>query len=138
MSGGLQVKNFDFTLGKSLTVGGFINNNPQRFSINVGQSEDLISLHVDSRFNYGPDKKTIVLNSTREGSAGKWETEQRCMDFNFFAGQYFEMTITYDINKFSIDVRDGCKMEFPNRYSEEVMTFLFLAGDAKLTYVKLE
>nr|P26788.1 RecName: Full=Congerin-1; AltName: Full=Beta-galactoside-binding lectin 1; AltName: Full=Congerin I [Conger myriaster] len=134
-SGGLQVKNFDFTVGKFLTVGGFINNSPQRFSVNVGESMNSLSLHLDHRFNYGADQNTIVMNSTLKGDNG-WETEQRSTNFTLSAGQYFEITLSYDINKFYIDILDGPNLEFPNRYSKEFLPFLSLAGDARLTLVK--
>nr|3AJY_A Chain A, Ancestral congerin Con-anc [synthetic construct]3AJY_C Chain C, Ancestral congerin Con-anc [synthetic construct] len=135
MSGGLEVKNFDFKVGKFLTVGGVINNYAKRFSINVGESTNSLSLHLDHRFNYGADQNTIVLNSMVNSG---WETEQRSKNFPFSAGEYFEITITFDTNKFYIELLDGHKLEFPNRYKKEALNFLSLAGDARLTFVKLE
>nr|3AK0_A Chain A, Ancestral congerin Con-anc [synthetic construct]3AK0_B Chain B, Ancestral congerin Con-anc [synthetic construct] len=135
MSDGVEVKNITFKLGMYLTVGGVVNSNAKRFSINVGESTDSIALHIDHRFSYGADQNTIVLNSMVDDG---WQQEQRSKNFPFTAGEHFQITITFDIDTFYIQLPDGHKVEFPNRHGDEAFNFIYLAGDARLTFVRLE
>ncbi|KAJ8263908.1 hypothetical protein GJAV_G00142960 [Gymnothorax javanicus] len=71
-----------------LMIKGVPKPDPVRFTINVGQSEQVIGLHFDFRFNYLGESRTIVMNSFNNGS---WGEELREHNFPFEAGREFEV-----------------------------------------------
>ncbi|KAJ8283603.1 hypothetical protein COCON_G00024530 [Conger conger] len=131
-----EVRNIPFRLGMYLTVGGVVNSNATRFSINLCPSDDSIGMHIDHRFSYGADQNVLVLNSLVHNVG--WQQEERSKKFPFSKGQSFQTTITFDTNTFYIELSNGETVEFPNRSKDEVFNVIYLAGDARLTYVRLE
>nr|1WLW_A Chain A, Congerin II [Conger myriaster] len=131
-----EVRNIPFKLGMSLTVGGVVNSNATRFSINVGESTDSIAMHMDHRFSYGADQNVLVLNSLVHNVG--WQQEERSKKFPFTKGDHFQTTITFDTHTFYIQLSNGETVEFPNRNKDAAFNLIYLAGDARLTFVRLE
>ncbi|KAJ8363241.1 hypothetical protein SKAU_G00120720, partial [Synaphobranchus kaupii] len=105
------------------------------FTINVGNSEEVIALHFDIRFDYLGDKRTIVLNSLENGS---WNEEQRERNFPFEAGQEFEMTISFTNDYFYINLYDGNMIQFPNLLRGNHYKFLLMCGDVMVHSIKVK
>ncbi|KAJ8363244.1 hypothetical protein SKAU_G00120750, partial [Synaphobranchus kaupii] len=105
------------------------------FTIDVGNSEEVIALHFDFRFDYSEEKRTIVLNSLENGS---WNEEQRETNFPFEADQEFEMTISFTDDYFYINLHDGNMIQFPNRLGENNYKFLSMCGDVMVRSIKVK
>ncbi|KAJ8363246.1 hypothetical protein SKAU_G00120770 [Synaphobranchus kaupii] len=130
-----EAKNMSFKSGMEMRIKGVPKSNPIRFTINVGNSEEVIALHFDFRFNYLREKCTIVLNSLENGS---WNGEQRERNFPFEAGQEFEMTISFTDDYFYINLYDGTMIQFPNHLGEKNYKFLSMRGDVMVQSIKVK
>lgn len=127
------------------------------FNVNIGPNETDIALHVDPRFNYGPDINTVVCNTYQRGS---WHVEVRERSFPFCRGVQFKvhffvaLHVCYSIivlltclssnlclclfiqiiiyltpREFVVTLPDGCNIHFPNRLGEEHYSFITVGGD---------
>ncbi|KAJ8263744.1 hypothetical protein GJAV_G00140810 [Gymnothorax javanicus] len=97
--------------------------------VNVGHSTDDVAIHIDQRFNYRGDVRTIVLNS---GGPNQWQQEERSKSFPFEAGQPFWMTVHFNYDTFDIYLANGDKVQFANRPKQMKYDFLFFHGDATI------
>ncbi|KAJ8273427.1 hypothetical protein GJAV_G00101500 [Gymnothorax javanicus] len=128
-------ENVSFQSGMELRIKGVPKPNPVRFTIDVGQSEQMLALHFDLRFNYAGTYRTIVLNSFENGN---WKEEQRESNFPFEAGQEFEITISVTSDNFFINLTAGNTIKFPNRLGDKHYHFLSLEGDVEVKSISLK
>ena len=69
-------------------------------TINLLDAKGGVVLHMDYRFEWGNDKKLMVLNTKPAG--GSWGTEQRMKDFYFTPGTNVELTAKAEKGHFAI------------------------------------
>ncbi|KAJ8363240.1 hypothetical protein SKAU_G00120710 [Synaphobranchus kaupii] len=131
----VEVNNMSFKPGMEFRVTGVPKSNQDGFSINVGHSDENIALHVNPRFDYGDDKRIIVLNSKKDGF---WNEELKDRNFPFQSGQEFEVTITFSKDNFYINLHDGNMLQFPNRLGDKQYDHMFCEGNAVIhgIYIK--
>ncbi|XP_064201771.1 galactose-binding lectin l-1-like isoform X4 [Anguilla rostrata] len=118
-----------FKPGMELKVKGVPKPNIDRFSINVCDSKDNITLHFDARFDYAGDKRVIVLTHFQDGS---WQDQVRERNFPFQWGQEFEVTITFADDKFYINLHDGQVLQFPNHLGDKHYDYILIKGEVTI------
>ncbi|XP_061109388.1 beta-galactoside-binding lectin-like [Conger conger] len=131
----VELQNLSFKQGMGLQVTGAPKPNPDRFAINVGESDSNIALHVNPRFQ-GSGPGVIVLNAMKDGFWGTEVIDER--NFPFRQGEEFEVSITFANDKFYISLHDGQMLEFPNRLEQPQYSKIWFTGDVRITgiYVK--
>ncbi|KAF3846755.1 hypothetical protein F7725_003833 [Dissostichus mawsoni] len=114
-----EMKNLSLTAGDRLKVKGIIQHDAERFKIELGCATDDIALHFNPRFDDDADGSVIVCNSKTGGS---W-------------GDELELTLAGDV--FEVALPDGQHLQFPNRENVDVINYVRIAGDFKLTSFKI-
>ncbi|XP_061110307.1 congerin-2-like [Conger conger] len=129
------VRQVSFKQGMELRVTGVPKPNPDRFTINVGESDSKIALHVNPRFQ-GSGPGVIVLNAMKDGS---WDTEVRDeRNFPFQQGEEFEVSITFANEQFYISLHNGHMLEFPNRLEQPQYSKIWFIADVRITGIYLK
>ncbi|KAM7395864.1 hypothetical protein PAMA_007241 [Pampus argenteus] len=119
---------------RSVIIKGQTNQNAASFTVNlVASGSGNIALHLNPRLK----KNTVVRNSFLSGCWGKEET---WLDnhFPFAAGQYFEIIVLCDPQKFRIAVNGLHQLDYKHRVQNlSCITQLEVLGDVTLQDVKL-
>ncbi|XP_061110321.1 beta-galactoside-binding lectin-like [Conger conger] len=133
--GRVELQNLSFKQGVELQVTGVPKPNPVSFTIDVGNSDSNIALHVNPRFQ-GSGPGVIVLNAMKDGFWCAQVTDER--NFPFRQGEEFEVSITFANDKFYISLHDGHMLEFPNRLEQPQYSKIWFTADVRITsiYVK--
>ncbi|KAM9318797.1 beta-galactoside-binding lectin-like [Pholidichthys leucotaenia] len=126
-----------FRAGQTMTINGVVNNDPKRFTVNIGNlnapsGQGNIALHVDLRFDVNGQKKLIILNSRDEG---KWEDEVQLKSFPFQGGKPFKIVIAFSLAEFGISYNDQAKIHFRNRVGKPDYNTIEFGGDASVSSV---
>ncbi|KAF6119466.1 galectin 2 [Phyllostomus discolor] len=130
MSAQFEIMNLDMMWGTTLTIKGKVASDADRFSINLGQGTDTLDLHFNPRF----DESTIVCNSKDDNN---WGEEQR-NDLCFCPGSEVKLTVTFESDKFKINLPDGHQLTFPNRLCHSHLSYLSVQGGFSLSSFKLD
>ncbi|XP_047428653.1 beta-galactoside-binding lectin-like [Mugil cephalus] len=125
----LIIKNMSFKVGQTLTIVGVAKADASNFALNIGPSEDEITMHINPRFNAHGDENTVVCNSYQGGS---WCEEQREDCFPFQLGEEFKIAIEFTPSEFLVTLSDGSVIHFPNRMGAEKYTCIGFDGDARV------
>uniref|UniRef100_A0A0E9XYM7 Galectin n=1 Tax=Anguilla anguilla TaxID=7936 RepID=A0A0E9XYM7_ANGAN len=122
----LKFKIVSFKPGMELKVKGVPKPNSDRFSINVCDSKENITLHFNPRFNSGGMERVIILDSRKNGH---WQNPVMLGHFPFQWGQEFEVTITFANDRFYINLHDGHVLKFPNRLADKQYDYILIDGE---------
>ncbi|XP_074552979.1 lectin, galactoside-binding, soluble, 2a [Halichoeres trimaculatus] len=135
MEAGMTVKKMSFKVGQTLTVVGVPKTDSSNFAINIGPSEQEITMHINPRFNAHGDENTVVCNSYQ---GGKWCDEHREGGFPFKQGEEFMITIEFTPTGFLVNLSDGSQIRFPNRIGLDKYAYLNFDGDVRIISVQIK
>ncbi|CAJ1075830.1 galectin-2-like [Xyrichtys novacula] len=134
MSMQLELKNAYLRTGDQLKIKGEILHDAERFQIDLGYSEDDLALHFNPRFHDDSDGTVIVCNSK---TAGCWGDEMRDMHNPLHRGTEVKIVVKLAGDMFEVELPDGQEVKFPNRAGVDLISFVRIRGDLKLTSLKI-
>ncbi|KAL7379289.1 hypothetical protein ABVT39_025528 [Epinephelus coioides] len=129
MMKGMIVKNMSFKVGQKMTVVGVPKPDATNFAVNIGPSEQEITMHINPRFNAHGDENTVVCNSYQ---GGNWCEEQRETVFPFHQGEEFKIVIEFTPSEFLVTLSDGSTITFPNRMGAEKYSHISFDGEVRI------
>ncbi|XP_041865374.1 galectin-2-like [Melanotaenia boesemani] len=130
----LELKNVDLKVGDKLQVKGEILHDAERFQIDLGCDSDDLALHFNPRFYDDADGSVLVCNSK---SAGFWGDEEREMHNPLQRGSDVKIVLKLSGDVFEVELPDGQEVQFPNRTGMDVISYIRITGDFKLTSFKI-
>ncbi|KAM9346031.1 galectin-2-like [Symphorus nematophorus] len=134
MSMQLELKNVNLRAGDQLKVKGLILHDAERFQIDLGCDADDLALHFNPRFHDDTDGAVLVCNSK---NAGCWGDEKREIHNPLMRGTDVKILLKLAGDMFEVELPDGQEIQFPNRESMDVISYIKIAGDFKLTSFKI-
>ncbi|XP_041858266.1 beta-galactoside-binding lectin-like [Melanotaenia boesemani] len=134
MTNGMIINNMSFKVGQTLTVVGVAEEDATRFAVNIGHSEQYLTLHINPRFSYGGDANVVVCNSNQGGS---WGQECRERSFPFRKGNQFKIITIFTATGFLVILSDGSMIRFPNRLGSQKYSFFSFTGDARIKSLEI-
>uniref|UniRef100_A0A8C7Y0H6 Galectin n=1 Tax=Oryzias sinensis TaxID=183150 RepID=A0A8C7Y0H6_9TELE len=157
MAPSMAIQNMSFRLGQSMAIVGTIKSDAADFSVNIGNNDQNIALHLNPRFDAFGDRDTIVCNSQQQGM---WQQEVRPGGFCFLRGQNFkvcrnicvpdfsapssscdslyehfcllQIIIKLTSTEFVVTLPNGSKICFPNRLNSDKYSFFRFDGDVRI------
>ncbi|XP_063052285.1 galectin-1-like [Engraulis encrasicolus] len=126
-----HLKNIVLRPGDQFKVQGKVASDAERFQIDLGADEDNLALHFNPRFK--EDDAAIVCNSKHEST---WGEEER-HDNPFQRGATFKILIKLTDKLFEVELPNGEELTFPNKEGMEVINYIRVKGDFKITSFKL-
>uniref|UniRef100_A0A674B3N3 Galectin n=1 Tax=Salmo trutta TaxID=8032 RepID=A0A674B3N3_SALTR len=130
----LELKHVELRAGDQFKVQGRIMDAAERFQIDLGCDEDDLALHFNPRFNDDTDGTVLVCNSK---IAGCWGDEKREIHNPLQRGSTFKIVLKLMGDMFEVEMPDGQEIMFPNREGLDVITYIRIKGDLKLTSFKI-
>uniref|UniRef100_A0A3Q2D8V3 Galectin n=1 Tax=Cyprinodon variegatus TaxID=28743 RepID=A0A3Q2D8V3_CYPVA len=130
----LELKNVNLRPGDKLKVKGEILHDAERFQIDLGLDSEDLALHFNPRFHDDADGAVLVCNSK---TAGCWGDEKREIHNPLLRGSEVKIVLKLSEDVFEVELPDGQEMQFPNRADMDVITYIRVAGDFKLTSFKI-
>ncbi|KAK0145881.1 Galectin-2 [Merluccius polli] len=127
------MKNVNLKVGDQLRVEGFIPAGADRFIINLGTGESDLALHFNPRFQV--DRKALVV--CNELTAGKWGQEKRQNCPDICSGQNIKMVFKLTGDKFRVELPGGQEVDFPNRRAIQVISYISVERDLKLSVLEI-
>ncbi|XP_040919104.1 galectin-2-like [Toxotes jaculatrix] len=134
MSMQLELKNVDLRVGDQLKVKGVILHDAERFQIDLGSDADDLALHFNPRFHDDTDGAVLVCNSK---TAGLWGDEKREIHNPLQRGADVKIVLKLTGDVFEVELPDGQEVQFPNRVGMDVISYIRVRGDFKLTSFKI-
>ncbi|XP_071330494.1 galectin-2-like [Trachinotus anak] len=134
MSMQLELKNVDLRAGDQLKVKGVILHDAERFQIDLGCDADDLALHFNPRFHDDTDGAVLVCNSK---TAGCWDDEKREIHNPLQRGADVKIVLKLEGDTFEVELPDGQEVQFPNRVGMDVISYIRVMGDFKLTSFKI-
>ncbi|XP_037544814.1 galectin-1-like [Nematolebias whitei] len=134
MSMTLEMKNVSLRTGDKLKVKGEILHDAEKFQIDLGWDSDDLALHFNPRFHDDADGAVLVCNSK---VAGCWGDEKREKYNTLQKGSDVKIEVKLSGDVFEVELPDGQEVQFPNRVGMDVITYIRVAGDFKLTSFKI-
>ncbi|XP_076021148.1 uncharacterized protein LOC143012005 [Genypterus blacodes] len=129
----LELKNVALKMGDQLKVKGFILHDADRFQIDLGYDADDLALHFNPRFN-DDDGAVLVCNSK---TAGCWGDEQRETHNPLQRDTEVKIVMKLAGELFEVELPGGQEVQFPNRVDINVINYIRIRGDFKLTSFKI-
>ncbi|XP_068192501.1 galectin-1-like isoform X2 [Antennarius striatus] len=130
----VQIKNASLRAGDQLKVRGFIPHDAERFQIEMGSDANDLGLHFNPRFHDDTDGSVVVCNSKADGC---WGEEQREMDNPLQRGTDVKIVVKLAGEMFEVELPEGHEIMFPNRDNVDVIDYIKITGDFKLTSFKI-
>lgn len=118
-----------FEIGSVIEVKGYVNDDANRFTINLRNEKRDIALHFNPRF--GDD--VVVLNTKRDGS---WEAEERFPCCSLQRGSKFDIIIMAESDKFMVSLNGEHYCHFEYRLKRKEIEVLEVTGDARVTVIR--
>ncbi|KAK9535484.1 hypothetical protein VZT92_007862 [Zoarces viviparus] len=134
MSMQLELKNVIIRAGDQLKVKGVIPHDAERFEIDLGCGAEDLALHFNPRFHDDTDGAVLVCNSK---AAGCWADEKREIHNPLRRGAEVKMVLKLTGDMFEVELPDGHEVQFPNRNNMDIISYIKIAGDFKLTSLKI-
>ncbi|KAG5274145.1 hypothetical protein AALO_G00159680 [Alosa alosa] len=126
-----ELKNIVLRSGDQLKIQGIIVSDANRFQIDLGTDKDNLAMHFNPRFR---DEVVIVCNSKHEST---WGDEERHARNPLHPGTMVKVRVKLAGNLFEVELPDGEEIQFPNREGLDVITYVRVKGDFKLTSFKI-
>ncbi|XP_030264586.1 galectin-1-like [Sparus aurata] len=130
----LELKNVNLRAGDQLKVKGIILHDAERFQIDLGCDADDLALHFNPRFHDDADGSVVVCNSKTDGC---WGEEKREIHNPLQRGTDVKIVLKLAGDMFEVELPDGHEVQFPNRDSIDVISYVKITGDFKLTSFKI-
>ncbi|CAF87201.1 unnamed protein product [Tetraodon nigroviridis] len=130
----LELKNVRLRTGDQLKIKGFVLKDADRFRINLGSDEENLALHFNPRFSDTTDESVLVFNSRK---AGSWGEERKESPNPLHRGRDAKIVLKLAGDVFKVELPDGHKFIFPNRENVDVISYIGIGGDFKLTSFKI-
>ncbi|XP_040014264.1 galectin-2-like [Xiphias gladius] len=130
----LELKNVDLRAGDKLKVKGVILHDAERFQIDLGYDAEDLALHFNPRFHDDNDGAVLVCNSK---TAGCWGDEKREIYNPLLRGADVKIVLKLAGDMFEVELPDGQEVQFPNRVGMDVISYIRVTGDFKLTSFKI-
>ncbi|XP_073351227.1 galectin-1-like isoform X1 [Pagrus major] len=130
----LELNNVNLRAGDQLKVKGMIQHDAERFQIDLGCDADDLALHFNPRFHDDADGSVLVCNSKTDGC---WGEEKREIHNPLQRGTDVKIVLKLAGDMFEVELPDGQEVQFPNRDSMDVISYVKIAGDFKLTSFKI-
>lgn len=129
-----------FGQGWQLNIIGKVKLLPHSFYINlqVGRQiwpHPIIPLHLNPRFATASGDNIIVRNAWVDGG---WGPEERIQNFNFIPGCQFKLTITCDMDGFSVWIDENLTGEFRLRCKSDEINTVYIQGDVHIYHIYME
>ncbi|KAM9391744.1 galectin-2-like [Pholidichthys leucotaenia] len=134
MSMQLELKNADLRAGDELKIKGVILHDAERFQIDLGHDTNDLALHFNPRFHDDTDGAVLVCNSK---IAGSWGEEKREIYNPLQKGVEVKIVLKLTGDMFEVELPDGQEVQFPNRVGMDVISYIRVTGDFKLTSFKI-
>ncbi|XP_061892274.1 galectin-1-like [Entelurus aequoreus] len=128
----LEVSDINLKVGDQLKIKGEIPHDAERFQIDLGLDAEDLALHFNPRFH--DDTAVVVCNSK---TAGCWGEERRETQHPLQRGMQVKMVLKMTGQMFEVELPHGHHIYFPNREDLEVMKYLSITGDFKVTCLKM-
>ncbi|CAL1588760.1 unnamed protein product [Knipowitschia caucasica] len=130
----LEMKHMELKAGDKLKIKGMVLHDADRFQIDLGWDEEDLALHFNPRFNDDLDGNVFVCNSKM---AGCWGDEKREVNCTLHKGAEAKIVVTFTGDMFEVELPDEQQVHFPNREDMDVIKYLRIRGDFKLTSFKI-
>ncbi|XP_028311926.1 galectin-2-like [Gouania willdenowi] len=130
----LELRNVTMTAGDELKIKGEILDDAERFQIDLGCDNDDLALHFNPRFDDDTDGHVLVFNSK---TAGFWDEERRETDSPLQRGTDVKIVLRHSGDVFEVLLADGQEVQFPNRVGMDVISYISIRGDFRLTSFKI-
>ncbi|KAM7386446.1 hypothetical protein PAMA_009186 [Pampus argenteus] len=134
MSMTLELNNVDLRTGDQLKIKGLIMHDADRFQIDLGCNADDLALHFNPRFHDDTDGAVVVCNSKTDGC---WGVEKREINNPLHRGTDVKIVLKLAGDMFEVELPDGQELQFPNRVGMDVISYIRVTGDIKLTSFKI-
>ncbi|KAM9843129.1 galectin-2-like [Aulostomus maculatus] len=134
MSMKLEMNNVNLTAGDQVKIKGEILHDAERFQIDLGCNEDELALHFNPRFNDDTDGAVLVCNSK---TAGCWGDEKREIHNPLQRGAEVKIVLKLAGDVFEVELADGQEVQFPNRIGMDIINYIRVTGDFKLSCLKI-
>ncbi|KAM6957864.1 galectin-2-like [Aplochiton taeniatus] len=129
----LELKNVELRAGDKLKLQGRILDHAERFQIDLGYNAEDLALHFNPRFHDDTDGSVLVCNSKIGGS---WGDEKREIHNPLLRGSTVKIVLKLNGDMFEVELPDGHEFQFPNRDNVDVINYVRVKGDFKLTSFK--
>ncbi|KAK0137043.1 Galectin-2 [Merluccius polli] len=127
------MKNVNLKVGDQLRVKGFVPAGADRFIINLGTGERDLALHFNPRFQVH-GMALVVCNDL---TAGHWGEEKRQHCPVICSGQNIKMVFKLTGDRFRVELPDGQEVDFPNRRGIQVISYVSVERDLKLSALEI-
>ncbi|XP_063052281.1 galectin-2-like isoform X2 [Engraulis encrasicolus] len=127
-----EFRNIDLKAGDQLKIQGKVANDPERFQIDLGADNDNLALHFNPRFQ--EDDSAIVCNSKHESV---WGEEERHEKNPFEPDTAAKIIVKLAGDYFEVELPDGKEIQFPNREGLDIINYVRVKGDFKVTSFKM-
>uniref|UniRef100_A0A3B5K734 Galectin n=1 Tax=Takifugu rubripes TaxID=31033 RepID=A0A3B5K734_TAKRU len=135
----LELKDVILRTGDQLKIKGFVLHDADRFHIDLGNDANELALHFNPRFHDNADGSVLVFNSK---TAGCWGEERREIPNPLHRGKEVKVReISWSRTSFHsnlfLEIPDDHEFKFPNAESVDVISYIRIGGDFKLTSFKI-
>ncbi|XP_029688090.1 galectin-1-like isoform X1 [Takifugu rubripes] len=134
MSMQLELKDVILRTGDQLKIRGFVLHDADRFHIDLGNDANDLALHFNPRFHDNADGSVLVFNSK---TAGCWGEERREIPNPLHRGKEVKIVLKLAGDVFEVEIPDDHEFKFPNAESVDVISYIRIGGDFKLTSFKI-
>uniref|UniRef100_A0A674N5H4 Galectin n=1 Tax=Takifugu rubripes TaxID=31033 RepID=A0A674N5H4_TAKRU len=134
MSMQLELKDVILRTGDQLKIKGFVLHDADRFHIDLGNDANDLALHFNPRFLDNADGSVLVFNSK---TAGCWGEERREIPNPLHRGKEVKIVLKLAGDVFEVEIPDDHEFKFPNQESVDVISYIRIGGDFKLTSFKI-
>ncbi|XP_029688079.1 galectin-1-like [Takifugu rubripes] len=134
MSMQLELKDVILRTGDQLKIKGFVLHDADRFHIDLGNDANDLALHFNPRFHDNADGSVLVFNSK---TAGCWGEERREIPNPLHRGKEVKIVLKLAGDVFEVEIPDDHEFKFPNQESVDVISYIRIGGDFKLTSFKI-
>ncbi|XP_053194665.1 galectin-2-like [Scomber japonicus] len=134
MSMKLELNNVELKAGDQLKIKGLIHHDADRFQIDLGCDAEDLALHFNPRFHDDTDGAVVVCNSKTDGC---WGDEKREIHNPLHRGSDFKIVLKHAGDMFEVELPDGQEVQFQNRVGMDVISYIRITGDLKLTSFKI-
>ncbi|XP_065820939.1 galectin-2-like [Labrus bergylta] len=134
MSTHLELKDVHLRIGDQLTVKGEVLHDAERFQIDLGRDENDLALHFNPRFHDDADGAVLVCNSK---CAGSWGDEIRDVHNPLHRGSEVKIVLKMCEDVFEVILPHGHELQFPNRDGVDLISYVRVKGDFKVTSFKI-
>uniref|UniRef100_A0A3B5KHS6 Galectin n=1 Tax=Takifugu rubripes TaxID=31033 RepID=A0A3B5KHS6_TAKRU len=130
----LELKDVILRTGDQLKIKGFVLHDADRFHIDLGNDANDLALHFNPRFHDNADGSVLVFNSK---TAGCWGEERREIPNPLHRGKEVKIVLKLAGDVFEVEIPDDHEFKFPNQESVDVISYIRIGGDFKLTSFKI-